>query len=136
VANVAITAFAALLIAGLPRRPAAPPATRPLWGYVTGGVLLGGAGLAGSWIDNLFFFADAGDGCARPMCSPMLQQVTLVLAPCLVLAAVLLVFGLTGRPQRWWLRAAIPFALFVGLAVLQAATWDSVVLPYLESATV
>ncbi len=134
VVNVAILAFAALLVSGLPRPRAATPAPHPLWGHVTGGVLLGGAGLGGAWISSLFFFADAGDGCARSMCSPLPEQVALILAPCLVLAAVLVAIGATGRPRRWWVRTVIPPAVLIGLAILQAAAWDSVILPYLESA--
>lgn len=69
--------------------------------------------------------------CVRDGCWPHGWQELAVAAPLLVGTLALLVLGLVGGQTRAWVRRALPPALFVVLAIIQVALWESVVVPIL-----
>ena len=49
----------------------------------------------------------------------------------LVALATMLVFGITGRRVRTWVRATLPAIVLVALTVAQALAWRPYLLPFL-----
>ncbi|GAA3708303.1 hypothetical protein GCM10022377_22660 [Zhihengliuella alba] len=70
-----------------------------------------------------------GDGCHEEV----VEQVMLVL-PVLAGALAMIVSGIFARWMHWGVRMAFPVAVFLGATVLQIATWDSVIVPFLGMA--
>jgi len=52
-------------------------------------------------------------------------------APVLVALVTMLVFGITGRRVRTWVRATLPAIVLVALTVAQALAWRPYLLPFL-----
>lgn len=123
-----VTAAGLALFTGYRRRRA---------GQVDGVALLGGAWVLG-WVA---FFASILSGlelsgpqykCLYPSCWPRGYQGLAIATPIIVAVLVMAVMATLGRRAPWWVRAALPAVVFVVLTIVQAAIWDSAVIPFFD----
>jgi hypothetical protein len=76
-------------------------------------------------------FVDPENQCIYGDCWPPPYQELLIASPALLAVAGMSVYGIIGSRWRWWLRSSIPAIIFAGASVVQLATWQAVILPFL-----
>ena len=80
-------------------------------------------------------FTGPGNQCIYVDCWPRPYQELLIASPFLLAAVGMSICGIIGSRMPWTLRSIIPAVIFASAAAVQLATWQSVVLPFLGSAT-
>lgn len=132
-----VIAVAVLLCAGsAPRKPAADRvgARFGLWLIV---LLLPASVGAGQALGNAFFFAQPGEGCAKPGCWPLYQQSGLIVLPAVLTAVAALVVALVAARGRrrvpWVVISCVPCFTWIGASVVLRLCWLPLVIPWLTA---